>query len=111
MRVRVTRRLCVAVLAAAMSLPCGPRRPSRRRRRGRAGCRSISRCRSIPRCAPGSCANGLRYYIRRNGRPANRVSLRLAVNVGSIHEEDDQRGLAHFLEHMAFNGTREFQAR
>ncbi len=61
------------------------------------------------RCAPGSCANGLRYYIRRNARPANRVSLRLAVNVGSIHEENDQRGLAHFLEHMAFNGTENFK--
>jgi hypothetical protein len=51
----------------------------------------------------------MRYYIRRNGRPANRVALRLAVNVGSIHEDDDQRGLAHFLEHMAFNGTANFK--
>jgi zinc protease len=57
----------------------------------------------------GQLSNGLRYYVRRNARPANRVSLRLAVNVGSIHEEDDQRGLAHFLEHMAFNGTENFK--
>jgi zinc protease len=57
----------------------------------------------------GQLANGLRYYIRRNARPANRVSLRLAVNVGSVYEEPDQRGLAHFLEHMAFNGTENFK--
>ncbi len=57
----------------------------------------------------GQLANGIRYYIRRNLRPANRVSLRLAVNVGSVYEDDDQRGLAHFLEHMAFNGTDNFK--
>lgn len=62
-----------------------------------------------PAVRTGQLANGMRYYIRRNVRPANRVALRLAVNVGSIHEEDDQRGLAHFLEHMAFNGTRNFK--
>jgi zinc protease len=62
-----------------------------------------------PAVRTGQFANGMRYYIRQNGRPDNRVSLRLAVNVGSIHEEDDQRGLAHFLEHMAFNGTTSFK--
>jgi zinc protease len=62
-----------------------------------------------PAVRAGQLANGMRYYIRRNGRPANRVALRLAVNVGSIHEDDDQRGLAHFLEHMAFNGTENFK--
>ena len=53
--------------------------------------------------------NGLTYFIRKNGRPENRVSLRLAVKAGSIEEADDQRGLAHFLEHMAFNGTAHFK--
>jgi zinc protease len=62
-----------------------------------------------PAVRVGQLPNGLRYYIRKNSRPANRVSLRLAVNVGSIHEDDDQRGLAHFLEHMAFNGTQNFK--
>lgn len=61
-----------------------------------------------PAVTIGQLSNGLRYYIRRNERPDARVSLRLAVNVGSIHEDDDQRGLAHFLEHMAFNGTEHF---
>lgn len=62
-----------------------------------------------PAVETGELANGMRYYIRRNTMPANRVSLRLAVNVGSIHEEEDQRGLAHFLEHMAFNGSEHFK--
>lgn len=57
----------------------------------------------------GQLPNGLTYFIRQNGRPAARVSLRLAVNAGSLQEEPDQRGLAHFLEHMAFNGTRNFE--
>jgi zinc protease len=57
----------------------------------------------------GQLANGLKFFIRRNARPAQRVSLRLAVNAGSLQEEADQRGLAHFLEHMAFNGTRNFK--
>jgi zinc protease len=62
-----------------------------------------------PAVRSGQLSNGMRYYLRRNVRPANRVALRLAVNVGSIHEDDDQRGLAHFLEHMAFNGTENFK--
>ena len=57
----------------------------------------------------GRFENGLRFFIRQNGRPAGRVSLRLAVNAGSLQEADDQRGLAHFLEHMAFNGTEHFK--
>ena len=56
----------------------------------------------------GTLPNGLTYYIRRNAKPENRVELRLVVNAGSILENDDQRGLAHFVEHMAFNGTERF---
>ena len=56
----------------------------------------------------GTLANGLRYYVRRNARPEQRAELRLVVNAGSILEDADQRGLAHFVEHMAFNGTRRF---
>ena len=57
----------------------------------------------------GKLENGLSYYIRKNKRPENRAELRLAVNAGSILEDEDQRGLAHFLEHMAFNGTEHFR--
>jgi zinc protease len=56
----------------------------------------------------GRLSNGLRYYIRANQRPVNRAELRLVVNAGSVLEDDDQRGLAHFVEHMAFNGTTHF---
>jgi hypothetical protein len=53
--------------------------------------------------------NGLKYYVRKNARPANRVLLRLAVKTGSLDEADDQQGLAHVLEHMAFNGSANFK--
>jgi zinc protease len=53
--------------------------------------------------------NGVKFYVRQNGRPAKRVSLRLAVKAGSINETDDQQGLAHLVEHMAFNGSAHFK--
>ncbi|CAM2065389.1 Insulinase family protein [Sulfidibacter corallicola] len=52
--------------------------------------------------------NGLTYYIRKNAKPENRAQLRLVVNAGSLQETEAQLGLAHFLEHMAFNGTKHF---
>src|SRR5918993_2621809 len=58
----------------------------------------------------GTLPNGLTYYIRRNARPEKRVMLQLAVKAGSVDETDQQQGLAHFLEHMAFNGSRTFKA-
>lgn len=56
----------------------------------------------------GRLPNGFTYYIRKNTEPKNRVQLYLANKVGSILESDDQRGLAHFMEHMSFNGTKNF---
>ena len=56
----------------------------------------------------GSLKNGMRYAIRKNAEPPGRVSLRLHIAAGSLHEADDQRGVAHFLEHMVFNGSRNF---
>jgi len=56
----------------------------------------------------GKLENGLTYYIRHNEKPAQRANFYIAQKVGSILEEEDQRGLAHFLEHMAFNGTVNF---
>jgi zinc protease len=61
-----------------------------------------------PRITVGTLPNGLRYYLRSNKQPERRAELRLVVNAGSILEDDDQRGLAHFVEHMCFNGTRHF---
>src|SRR5215467_4056887 len=56
----------------------------------------------------GQLPNGLRYYIRENPKPEKRAELRLVVKAGSVLEDDDQQGLAHFVEHMAFNGTEHF---
>jgi zinc protease len=56
----------------------------------------------------GKLANGFTYYIRHNEEPKNRVTFYLANKVGAVLEDDDQRGLAHFMEHMSFNGTAHF---
>ncbi|WP_018631205.1 M16 family metallopeptidase [Niabella aurantiaca] len=62
-----------------------------------------------PKVTIGTLPNGFTYYIRQNRKPGNKVELRLVVNAGSILEDDDQQGLAHMAEHMAFNGTRNFK--
>lgn len=62
-----------------------------------------------PNIKIGKLANGLTYYIRKNVEPKNRAELRLVVKAGSILENDKQLGLAHFAEHMAFNGTKNFK--
>jgi zinc protease len=61
-----------------------------------------------PDIVKGRLENGLTYYIRENQKPENRAQVWLAVNAGSVLEDEDQLGLAHFLEHMAFNGTENF---
>src|SRR5205807_5326544 len=61
-----------------------------------------------PEITIGKFANGMRYYIRRNKKPEKRAELRLVVKAGSILEDDDQQGLAHLVEHMAFDGTKHF---
>ncbi len=63
-----------------------------------------------PGVTTGKLDNGLTYYIEPNQKPSDRVALRLVVKVGSVVEDDDQLGLAHLLEHMAFNGTTHFPA-
>ncbi|WP_285009983.1 M16 family metallopeptidase [Pedobacter faecalis] len=61
-----------------------------------------------PNVKIGKLPNGLTYYIRKNTEPNKRAELYLANRIGSLMEEDDQQGLAHFTEHMAFNGTKDF---
>ncbi|MEO8484025.1 MAG: insulinase family protein [Acidobacteriota bacterium] len=61
-----------------------------------------------PEVVVGTLPNGLRYYVRPNAKPANRAELRLVVKAGSVLEDDDQQGLAHFVEHMQFEGTTHF---
>ena len=61
-----------------------------------------------PAVRTGTLSNGMKYYIKKNTKPEKKVEFRLAINVGSILEDDNQRGLAHFMEHMNFNGTKNF---
>ncbi|MBL7756924.1 MAG: insulinase family protein, partial [Chitinophagaceae bacterium] len=61
-----------------------------------------------PSVKVGKLSNGLTYYIRKNPKPEKKVELRLAINAGSVLENDNQRGLAHFMEHMGFNGSKHF---
>lgn len=61
-----------------------------------------------PAVRMGTLDNGLRYFIRQNAKPEERAELRLVIDAGSLLEDDDQQGLAHFIEHMAFNGTERF---
>ncbi|MDR0878175.1 MAG: insulinase family protein [Treponema sp.] len=62
----------------------------------------------LEKCRTGTLPNGLTYYLLENAKPENRAYLTLAVNAGSVLEADDEQGLAHFVEHMAFNGTARF---
>lgn len=62
-----------------------------------------------PQAVFGTLSNGFRYMILPNAEPPNRLSVRLHISAGSLMEDDDQQGLAHFLEHMVFNGTKRFK--
>ncbi len=62
-----------------------------------------------PAVRTGVLDNGLTWYVRVNSEPQQRAELRLVIDAGSLQEDDDQLGLAHFVEHMAFNGTRHFE--
>src|ERR1700749_3823756 len=61
-----------------------------------------------PAVRTGKLSNGFTYFIRHNEEPKNRVVMYLVNKVGSVLEDEDQRGLAHFIEHMSFNGTTHF---
>ncbi len=96
LRLRLRVFLFVSVLAAATAVTLAQQGPLTEK---------------IPldaKITTGALPNGLRYYIRANAKPEKRAELRLVLNAGSILEADDQRGLAHFVEHMAFNGTTHF---
>ena len=62
-----------------------------------------------PQVKVGKLPNGLTYYIQKNGKPEKKLELRLVIKAGSILEDDDQQGLAHFVEHLAFNGSTHFK--
>jgi zinc protease len=101
LRARVSLLLVAAAtsLVVAQSRPAGPLRP-------------IDFRAAVPfdtAIHTATLPNGLKYFVRQNDRPAKRVSLRLGVKAGSLNEAEDQLGLAHLIEHMAFNGSTHFQ--
>jgi len=103
------QKLAVFAVVLAFALPLGAQQ-------GRLAAPEDARTVSLdaempvsPDVRTGTFENGLTYYIRANQEPANRAELRLVINAGSILEDDDQRGMAHLLEHMAFNGTEHFE--
>lgn len=105
MNVRITRAVLVALLTGVLSSPVVARQAA-------PSPQPIPLTAVIPldpAVTTGKLANGLTYFIRKNERPAHRVMLRLAVKAGSLDEADDQQGLAHMLEHMAFNGSTHFK--
>jgi len=61
-----------------------------------------------PKVLYGKLDNGITYYVMENKKPENRAELQMVINAGSLQEDDDQSGLAHFIEHMCFNGTKNF---
>lgn len=72
-------------------------------------CKNVSNLTLDENLIKGSLSNGLQYYILKNKKPEHRASLNLIVKAGSLLEEENQQGLAHFLEHMAFNGTKKYK--
>ncbi len=110
LRTRLVSRTCLLVLfllpalASAQAIP-----PGRETSAESVAKYALSQQMPVdPEVVVGALPNGLRYYVRANAKPARRAELRLVVNAGSVLEDDDQRGLAHFVEHMEFEGTTHF---
>ncbi len=110
---RLRLALCgvLASVLAAAGLIASAQTPSARRETSAASVASYGLSDQMPvdpEVVVGTLPNGLRYYVRANGKPGRQAELRLVVKAGSVLEDADQRGLAHFVEHMEFEGTRHF---
>ena len=111
LRLRVLRSSVVGCLLLAVGsyhIRPGPRHRAGNLCRLRCRLQPVSADAGRSRGRGGDLPNGLRYYVRANAKPAHRAELRLVVKAGSVLEDDDQQGLAHFVEHMEFEGTRHF---
>jgi zinc protease len=97
---RPSLHLLLATTLAAASMPLAAQQPTT--------AELARRLELDPPITAGTLANGMHYFVRQNSFPAKRAELRLVVKAGSALEGDDQQGLAHFVEHMAFNGTKRF---
>src|SRR5256885_3038578 len=109
-RVRIsTLGLLASLLAGARLATAQPQPPGRDTSADSVASYALSQPMPFdPEAVVGTLPNGLRYYVRANGKPLHRAELRLVVKAGSVLEDDDQRGLAHYVEHMEFEGTRHF---
>ena len=110
-RTKVRFLLVLAAIAAVLSLHAGAQQVATSPAQAQAQSQALALTQAMPvdpQITTGRFSNGLRYYLRTNKLPEKRAELRLAVNAGSVLEDDDQLGLAHMLEHMAFNGTAHF---
>ncbi|HEX8903360.1 MAG TPA: pitrilysin family protein, partial [Longimicrobiaceae bacterium] len=108
MRITITRILPAFAAALLLATGADAQRTTRAPAAPRAATQRDSLLPNDTSVVVGRLPNGLTYYVRRNAEPPKRAELRLVVNAGSILEDPDQRGLAHVVEHMAFNGTRRF---
>jgi len=110
--IRTPMHLAASVLVGAFVLACTSAVPALAQAKPATNARAkgavTSRAVVDPALRTGTLPNGMRYYVRANATPAKRAAFRLVVNAGSLQEDDDQQGFAHFLEHMAFNGTKHF---
>ena len=112
MRVRVRLILSFVIVTAAVVFAAPPQQtalPGRETSAESVASYGLSQNMPVdPEATVGTLPNGLRYYVRSNAKPPKRAELRLVVKAGSALEDDDQRGLAHFVEHMEFEGTQHF---
>src|SRR6267378_2022669 len=114
MRLRVAACGVFALVLAAVGPAASPQTPAAGQETSAASVASYALSQQMPvdpEVVVGTLPNGLRYYVRANSKPARRAELRLVVKAGSVLEDDDQQGLAHFVEHMEFEGTRNFPGR
>src|ERR1043166_574616 len=111
-RLRFRNPFCLALaFFALVAAASAAQAPSDQRDASAASVASYALTQSMPvdpDALVGTLPNGLRYYVRANAKPAHRAELRLVVKAGSVLEDDDQQGLAHFVEHMEVEGTRHF---
>src|SRR5262249_3879703 len=113
MRARVRLILSFVFAAGAVGLAAPPQQPSSLPGRDTSA-ESVAKYALAdnmpvdPEATVGTLPNGLKYYVRSNAKPPKRAELRLVVRTGSVLEDDDQRGLAHYVEHMLFEGTEHF---
>jgi zinc protease len=113
-RTRIILCASLASVLAVAGLVASPQTQGAGRETSAASVASYSLSQQMPvdpEAVTGTLPNGLRYYVRANTKPERRAELRLVVKAGSVLEDDDQQGLAHFVEHMEFEGTRHFSRR